>query len=100
VERAEHALGQDRIHPESAEANGLMERVNRTLWDDLKAEPPSKPPTAESGMNPIVARYNRKRLDSAGALAQRWKTGRVTWRQDSRNGVGNRPGPATVARRS
>lgn len=62
----ENGLGHRRIHPHCPEENGLMERANRTLREDLEGgEEPNNLLEAASAMGRIVRRYNETRLHSA-----------------------------------
>jgi transposase InsO family protein len=62
----ENGLGHHRIRPHCPEENGLMERANRTLREDLEGEEePGNLLEAQSLMSRIVRRYNQTRLHSA-----------------------------------
>lgn len=61
----ENGLGHQRIRPHCPQENGLIERANRTLREDLDQEEPSSLLEAEATMARIVRRYNESRLHSA-----------------------------------
>jgi transposase InsO family protein len=68
----ENGLGHHRIKPHCPEENGLIERLHRTLREDLEGEELTNLLEAEKVFGRIVRRYNEERLHSAlGYLAPR-----------------------------
>ena len=68
----ENGLGHHRIKPHCPEENGLIERLHRTLREDLEGEELTNLLEAEKAFGRIVRRYNEERLHSAlGYLAPR-----------------------------
>jgi putative transposase len=66
----ENGLGHHRIKPHCPEENGLIERVHRTLREELEGEALANLLEAEKVLGRIVKRYNEERLHSAlGYLA-------------------------------
>jgi hypothetical protein len=61
----ENGLGHHRIRPHCPEENGLIERVHRTLREELAGEELSNKREAERVLGRIVRRYNETRLHSA-----------------------------------
>jgi putative transposase len=61
----ENGLGHHRIKPHCPEENGLIERMHRTLREELEGEELSNLLAAEKVMGRIVKRYNEERLHSA-----------------------------------
>jgi putative transposase len=68
----ENGLGHHRIKPHCPEENGLIERMHRTLREELEGEELTNLLAAEKVFGRIVRRYNEERLHSAlGYLAPR-----------------------------
>jgi putative transposase len=66
----ENGLGHHRIRPHCPEENGLIERVHRTLREELEGEALTNLLEAERVLGRIIQRYNDERLHSAlGYLA-------------------------------
>jgi putative transposase len=66
----ENGLGHHRITPHCPEENGLIERMHRTLREELEGEELTNLLEAEKIFGRIVRRYNEERLHSAlGYLA-------------------------------
>jgi putative transposase len=66
----ENGLGHHRIRPHCPEENGLIERMHRTLREELEGEAMRNLLEAEKVFGRIVRRYNQERLHSAlGYLA-------------------------------
>jgi putative transposase len=66
----ENGLGHHRIKPHCPEENGLIERMHRTLREELEGEALTNLLAAEKVFGRIVRRYNEERLHSAlGYLA-------------------------------
>jgi putative transposase len=61
----ENGLGHHRIKPHCPEENGLIERMHRTLREELDGEDLSNLLEAEKNFGRIVRRYNEERLHSA-----------------------------------
>jgi putative transposase len=61
----ENGLGHHRIKPHCPEENGLIERMHRTLREELDGENLSNLLEAEKIFGRIVRRYNEERLHSA-----------------------------------
>jgi putative transposase len=61
----ENGLGHHRIRPHCPEENGLIERVHRTLREELEGEELTNLLEAERVLGRIVRRYNETRLHSA-----------------------------------
>jgi len=61
----ENGLGHHRIKPHCPEENGLIERLHRTLREDLEGEELTNLLEAEKAFGRIVRRYNEERLHSA-----------------------------------
>jgi len=61
----ENGLGHHRITPHCPEENGLIERLHRTLREDLDGEDLSDLLEAEKVIARVVKRYNDERLHSA-----------------------------------
>jgi putative transposase len=61
----ENGLGHHRIKPHCPEENGLIERMHRTLREELEGEELSNLLEAEKVLRRIVRRYNEERLHSA-----------------------------------
>jgi putative transposase len=61
----ENGLGHHRIKPHCPEENGLIERLHRTLREDLEGEELTNLLEAEKVFGRIVRRYNEARLHSA-----------------------------------
>jgi putative transposase len=61
----ENGLGHHRITPHCPEENGLIERVHRTLRENLDGEELTNLLEAEKVFGRIVKRYNEERLHSA-----------------------------------
>ena len=61
----ENGLGHHRITPHCPEENGLIERLHRTLREDLEGEELTNLLEAEKVFGRIVRRYNEARLPSA-----------------------------------
>ena len=61
----ENGLGHHRIKPHCPEENGLIERLHRTLREDLEGEALTNLLEAERVFGRIVRRYNEERLHSA-----------------------------------
>jgi putative transposase len=61
----ENGLGHHRIKPHCPEENGLIERLHRTLREDLEGEELTNLLAAEKVFGRIVRRYNEERLHSA-----------------------------------
>jgi putative transposase len=65
-----NGLGHHRIKPHCPEKNGLIERMHRTLREDLEGEELANLLEAERVFARVVRRYNQERLHSAlGYLA-------------------------------
>ncbi len=62
---AENGLGHHRIKPHCPEENGLIERMHRTLREELDGEALSNLLEAERVFARVVRRYNEQRLHSA-----------------------------------
>jgi putative transposase len=66
----ENGLGHHRITPHCPEENGLIERMHRTLREELEGEELTNLVEAEKVFGRVVRRYNEQRLHSAlGFLA-------------------------------
>ena len=66
----ENGLGHHRIKPHCPEENGLIERMNRTLREELDGEALTNLLEAEKVFARVVRRYNEEKLHSAlGFLA-------------------------------
>jgi putative transposase len=66
----ENGLGHHRITPHCPEENGTMERMHRTLREELDGEALRNLPEAKKVFGRVVRRYNEERLQSAlGYLA-------------------------------
>jgi putative transposase len=66
----ENGLGHHRIRPHCPEENGLIERMHRTLREELEGEAMRNLLEADKVFGRIVRRYNQERLHSAlGYLA-------------------------------
>jgi putative transposase len=61
----ENGLGHQRITPHCPEENGLIERLHRTLREELEGEALTNLLAAEKVFGRIVRRYNEERLHSA-----------------------------------
>ena len=61
----ENGLGHHRIRPHCPEENGLIERVHRTLREELDGEALTNLLAAETVFGRVVRRYNEARLHSA-----------------------------------
>ena len=61
----DNGLGHHRIKPHCPEENGLMERVHRTLREELEGEALTNLLEAKRVMGRVVRRYNEERLHSA-----------------------------------
>ena len=61
----ENGLGHHRIKPHCPEENGLIERMHRTLREEMDGEALSNLLEAEKSFTRIVTRYNESRLHSA-----------------------------------
>jgi transposase InsO family protein len=61
----ENGLGHHRIRPHCPEENGLIERVHRTLREELEGEALTNLLEAERVLGRVVKRYNEERLHSA-----------------------------------
>ncbi len=61
----ENGLGHQRIKPHCPEENGLIERMHRTLREELEGEALTNLLAAEKVFGRIVRRYNEERLHSA-----------------------------------
>jgi transposase InsO family protein len=61
----ENGLGHHRIKPHCPEENGLIERMHRTLREELEGEALTNLLAAEKVFDRIVRRYNEERLHSA-----------------------------------
>ncbi len=61
----ENGLGHHRIKPHCPEENGLIERLHRTLREDLEGEELTNLLEAGKAFGRIVRRYNEERLHSA-----------------------------------
>jgi len=61
----ENGLGHHRIKPHCPEENGLIERMHRTLREELDGEALSDLLEAERVFSRVVRRYNEQRLHSA-----------------------------------
>ena len=61
----ENGLGHHRIKPHCPEENGVIERMHRTLREDLEGEALTNLLEAERVFGRIVRRYNEERLHSA-----------------------------------
>jgi len=61
----ENGLGHHRIRPHCPEENGLIERMHRTLREELEGEELRNLLEAEKVFGRIVRRYNQERLHSA-----------------------------------
>jgi putative transposase len=61
----ENGLGHHRIKPHCPEENGLIERMHRTLREDMDGEALSNLLEAERTFARVVKRYNESRLHSA-----------------------------------
>ena len=61
----EHGLGHHRIKPHCPEENGLIERMHRTLREELDGEALTNLLKAEKIIARVVRRYNEQRLHSA-----------------------------------
>ena len=61
---AENGLGHHRIKPHCPEENGLIERMHRTLREELDGEALSNLLEAERVFARVVRRYNGQRLHS------------------------------------
>jgi putative transposase len=67
---AENGLGHHRIKPHCPEENGLIERMHRTLREELDGDALTNLLEAEKVFGRVVRRYNEQRLHSAlGFLA-------------------------------
>jgi transposase InsO family protein len=62
---AENGLGHHRIKPHCSEENGLIERMHRTLREELDGEALTNLLEAERVFARVVRRYNEQRLHSA-----------------------------------
>jgi putative transposase len=62
---AENGLGHHRIRPHCPEENGLIERMHRTLREELDGEALTSLLEAEKVFARVVRRYNEQRLHSA-----------------------------------
>jgi len=62
---AENGLGHHRIKPHCPEENGLIERMHRTLREELDGEALTNLLEAEKVFARVVRRYNEQRLHSA-----------------------------------
>jgi putative transposase len=62
---AENGLGHHRIKPHCPEENGLIERMHRTLREELDGEALTNMLEAEKVFARVVRRYNEQRLHSA-----------------------------------
>jgi len=62
---SENGLGHHRIKPHCPEENGLIERMHRTLREELDGEALTNLLAAEKVLGRIVRRYNEVRLHSA-----------------------------------
>jgi putative transposase len=62
---AENGLGHHRIQPHCPEENGLIERMHRTLREELAGEEMTNLLAADKVLARIVRRYNEERLHSA-----------------------------------
>ncbi len=61
----ENGLGHHRIKPHCPEENGLIERMHRTLREELDGEALTNLLEAEKVVARVVRRYNEQRLHSA-----------------------------------
>ena len=61
----ENGLGHHRIKPHCPEENGLIERMHRTLREEMEGEELTNLLEAERVLGRIVRRYNEERLHSA-----------------------------------
>jgi putative transposase len=61
----QHGLKHTRIKPHCPEENGLMERANRTLREQLDGEELVNPLQARDVLARVIRRYNEERLHSA-----------------------------------
>lgn len=61
----ENGLGHQRIRPHCPEENGLMERANRTLREELDGEAMTTYWQARDVLARVIRRYNHERLHSA-----------------------------------
>jgi transposase InsO family protein len=61
----ENGLGHHRIKPHCPEENGLIERMHRTLREELDGEALTNLLEAEKVFGRVVRRYNEQRLHSA-----------------------------------
>lgn len=61
----QHGLRHTRIKPHCPEENGLMERANRTLREQLDGEKLVNPLQARDVLTRVIRRYNEERLHSA-----------------------------------
>ena len=61
----ENGLGHHRIRPHCPEENGLIERLHRTLREELDGEELTDLLAAEKLFTRVVGRYNEQRLHSA-----------------------------------
>src|SRR5580658_5336132 len=61
----ENGLGHHRITPHCPEENGLIERVHRTLREELEGESLTNLLEAEKVFGRVVRRYNDERLHSS-----------------------------------
>jgi transposase InsO family protein len=61
----QHGLRHTRIKPHCPEENGLMERANRTLREQLDGEELVNPLQARDVLARVIRRYNEERLHSA-----------------------------------
>jgi transposase InsO family protein len=68
----ENGLGHHRIRPHCPEENGLMERVHRTLREELDGEALTNLLEAKRVFERIVRRYNHERLHSALGYLTPW----------------------------
>lgn len=70
---AENGLGHHRIKPHCPEENGIIERANRTLREELEGEDLTDLLMADRVLARLVHRYNTERLHSALGYLPPWE---------------------------
>ena len=70
---AENGLGHHRIQPHCPEENGIIERANRTLREELEGEELTDLLMADRVLARLVHRYNTERLHSALGYLPPWE---------------------------